>query len=55
MEPLGAEKSMLETMPDQSRADPGLSLQGSDLMQVMDRWIDEVSAKHRGVLTRRLA
>ena len=44
---------MLETVPDQSQDDPCNSLQESDLLQSMDRWIDELSTKHREVLTRR--
>lgn len=47
------EKSMLETVPDQSQADPCMSLQESDLLKSMDRWLDELSTKHREVLTRR--
>ena len=48
-----AEKSILETVADSSQTDPCLALQEDDLLTSMDRWIDELSVKHREVLTRR--
>ncbi len=50
---LESEKSMLETVGDASQSDPCSVLQEDDLMQNLDEWLDELSIKHREVLTRR--
>lgn len=48
-----SEKSILETVPDLSQSDPCEMLQESDLLSSMEDWLDELSVKHREVLTRR--
>lgn len=48
-----SEKSILETVPDTSQSDPCEMLQESDLLSSMEDWLDELSVKHREVLTRR--
>lgn len=48
-----SEKSILETVPDTSQSDPCEMLQETDLMSSMEDWLDELSVKHREVLTRR--
>ena len=50
---LEAEKSMMESVADCSQSDTCEVLQESDLLQSMDSWLDELSLKHREVLTRR--
>lgn len=48
-----SEKSILESVADSSQADPCKVLQESDLLTSMDKWLDDLSIKHREVLTRR--
>lgn len=48
-----SEKSMLESVGDESQSDPCTTLQETDLLKSMDTWLDELSTKHREVLTRR--
>lgn len=48
-----SENSILETVPDTSQSDPCEILQESDLLSSMEDWLDELSTKHREVLTRR--
>lgn len=48
-----SETSILETVPDTSQSDPCEMLQESDLLMSIDDWLDELSIKHREVLTRR--
>lgn len=48
-----SERSILETVADTNESDPSLVLQESDLLKSMDRWLDDLSVKHREVLTRR--
>jgi RNA polymerase nonessential primary-like sigma factor len=48
-----SETSILETVPDTSQSDPCEMLQESDLLENIDAWLDELSVKHREVLTRR--
>jgi RNA polymerase nonessential primary-like sigma factor len=50
---LEAEKTMMESVADCSQADPCTVLQETDLLESMDTWLDELSLKHREVLTRR--
>ncbi len=50
---LEAEKSMMESVADCSQSDPCTVLQESDLLESMETWLDELSLKHREVLTRR--
>ena len=50
---LEAEKSMMESVADCSQSDPCTVLQESDLLESMEAWLDELSLKHREVLTRR--
>ena len=48
-----SEKSILETVADSTQADPFSILQERDLLENIDSWLDELSVKHREVLTRR--
>ena len=48
-----SETSILETVPDTSQSDPCEMLQESNLLESVDAWLDELSIKHREVLTRR--
>ncbi|MFT6092418.1 MAG: RNA polymerase nonessential primary-like sigma factor [Pseudohongiellaceae bacterium] len=48
-----SETSILETVPDTSQSDPCEMLQESDLLASIEDWLDELSTKHREVLTRR--
>lgn len=48
-----SEKSVLETVADSQQSDPCVTLQEDDLLSSMDRWLDDLSTKHREVLTRR--
>lgn len=48
-----SEKTILESVPDINQADPCQVLQETDLLSSMDDWLDELSTKHREVLTRR--
>jgi len=47
------ETSILETVPDTSQSDPCEMLQESDLLAGIEDWLDELSTKHKKVLTRR--
>lgn len=53
--PLGinSDKSVLDTIADDSLADPSVELQKQNVFASLDRWIDELSEKHREVLARR--
>ncbi len=53
--PLGmnSEKSVLDTIADENIADPCVDLQQQNVFASLDRWIDELSEKHREVLSRR--
>ncbi|NKB32016.1 MAG: RNA polymerase sigma factor RpoS [Pseudomonadales bacterium] len=48
-----SERSILETVADHNESDPCSVLQESDLLKSMDQWLDDLSVKHREVLTRR--
>ncbi len=50
---LEAEKTMMESVADCSQSDPCQVLQESNLLESMENWLDELSIKHREVLTRR--
>lgn len=49
----GGEKSLLETIADNNARDPEAQLQGDDLNNQMDAWLDDLSEKQREVLARR--
>lgn len=49
----GSEKSVLDTVADDNIADPSVELQNQNVYSSLDRWIDELSEKHREVLARR--
>jgi len=53
--PIGpdSDKSLLDTIPDQSIANPEECLQSEDLNEGLSRWLDELSEKQREVLSRR--
>lgn len=53
--PLGmnSEKSVLDTIADENMADPSVDLQQQNVFASLDRWIDDLSEKHREVLARR--
>ena len=42
-----------ETVADSNESDPCAVLQETDLLTSMDEWLDDLSIKHREVLTRR--
>jgi RNA polymerase nonessential primary-like sigma factor len=48
-----SERSILETVADNDDSDPCSVLQETDLLKSMDNWLDDLSVKHREVLTRR--
>jgi RNA polymerase nonessential primary-like sigma factor len=53
--PLGPEsdKSVLDTIPDSSQADPAMLLQDNDLRANIDTWLSQLSEKQREVVARR--
>ena len=53
--PLGPEsdKSVLDTIPDSSQADPAMLLQDNDLRSNIDTWLSQLSEKQREVVARR--
>lgn len=53
--PIGGngDKSLLDTVADESAADPAELLQDSDLCGSIDGWIDQLSGKQQEVLSRR--
>ena len=53
--PIGGEsdKSLLDTVADENTLNPAEQLQGDDLREGIDRWLDELTEKQREVLARR--
>ncbi len=49
----GSDKSLLETVPDESGLDPAESLQEDDLKCHLDGWLDQLTDKQREVIARR--
>lgn len=47
------EKAMLESESDSTNSDPGVMLQNRDLLENVDHLLDQLSEKHREVITRR--
>ncbi len=48
-----SERSVVESVADHQEVDPCKLLQEENLLSSMDQWLDELSVKHREVLTRR--
>jgi RNA polymerase nonessential primary-like sigma factor len=50
---LGAERSLLETIPDEQNTDPSILLQDDDMQQKLELWLDRLNEKQRAVVVRR--
>ena len=48
-----SDKSLLDTLPDETNLDPVFSLQNSDVKQHIDTWLSRLSEKQRAVVERR--
>ncbi len=51
--PYDAEKSLLDTLPDEQNLDPSQLLQNSDVQEHIDTWLELLSDKQRAVVERR--
>ena len=49
----GAERSLLETIPDEQNTDPSERLQDDDMQHKLELWLDRLSDKQRAVVVRR--
>ncbi len=49
----GAEKTLLDTIPDEQNTDPSLLLQNSDVKKHIDTWLSQLSDKQCAVVERR--
>lgn len=53
--PMGAEgdRPLLDVIPDENNTDPASILQGENVTEHLDKWLDELDAKQRDVVVRR--
>ncbi len=51
--PYGAEKTLLETIPDEQNTDPSQLLQNNDVKKHIDTWLEQLSEKQCAVVERR--
>jgi RNA polymerase nonessential primary-like sigma factor len=49
----GADRTLLETIPDEHNIDPSVLLQGDDMQVKLERWLDRLSDKQCAVVVRR--
>ena len=49
----GVERTLLETLPDESNSDPSVLLQTADVQHKLDIWLDRLNPKQRAVVMRR--
>jgi RNA polymerase nonessential primary-like sigma factor len=49
----GAERSLLETIPDEHNTDPSILLQDDDMQNKLELWLDKLNDKQRAVVVRR--
>jgi len=49
----GAERSLLDTIPDEHNTDPSIALQDDDMQRKLELWLDRLNEKQRAVVVRR--
>jgi len=49
----GADRTLLETIPDEQNIDPSVLLQDDDMQHKLERWLDRLGDKQRAVVLRR--
>ena len=49
----GADRSLLETIPDEQNTDPSILLQDDDMQHKLELWLDRLNDKQRAVVVRR--
>ncbi len=49
----GADRTLLETIPDEHNIDPSVLLQDDDVQHRLEQWLDRLSEKQRAVVLRR--